>query len=99
MTATPTTALAGYRKLADSSVGVAARSRAAAMLLARNERAGALAMLDDYAALIRSSEFELTLTKARLLADHGESGHGPEPARARRWNATRTILRSNTTEP
>jgi len=69
-------ALAGYRKLADSSVAVQARSRAAALLMARNDRAGALAILDDYAAAHPGSEFDLTLTKARLLADHGEANTG-----------------------
>jgi tetratricopeptide (TPR) repeat protein len=69
-------ALAGYRKLADSSVALQARSRAAALLMARNDRAGALAILDDYAAAHPSSEFDLTLTKARLLADHGEADTG-----------------------
>jgi tetratricopeptide (TPR) repeat protein len=72
----PATALAGYRKLADSSVAIAARSRGAALLMARNDRAGALAMLDDYAASHPESEFELTLAKARLLADHGEIDTG-----------------------
>ena len=69
-------ALAGYRKLADSSVALQARSRAAALLMARNDRAGAVAILDDYAAAHPSSEFDLTLTKARLLADHGEADTG-----------------------
>lgn len=69
-------ALAGYRKLADSSVALQARSRAAALLMKRNDRAGALAILDDYAAAHPSSEFDLTLTKARLLADHGEADTG-----------------------
>ena len=72
----PATALAGYRKLADSSVAIAARSRGAALLMARNDRAGALALLDDYAASHPESEFELTLAKARLLADHGEADTG-----------------------
>jgi tetratricopeptide (TPR) repeat protein len=72
----PDVALAGYRKLADSSVAVQARSRAAALLMARNDRAGAVAILDDYAAAHPSSEFDLTLTKARLLAEHGEADTG-----------------------
>jgi tetratricopeptide (TPR) repeat protein len=72
----PDVALAGYRKLADSSVALQARSRAAALMMARNDRAGALAILDDYAAAHPSSEFDLTLTKARLLADHGEADTG-----------------------
>ncbi len=70
-------ALAGYRKLADSSsVAIPARSRAAELLMARNDRAAALALLDDYAASHPESEFELTLAKARLLADHGETDTG-----------------------
>ena len=62
-------ALAGYRRLADSSVALPARSRAASLLLARSNRTEALTLLDDYAA-------ELTLAKARLLADHGEAETG-----------------------
>lgn len=69
-------ALAGYRKLADSSVALPARSRAAALLMARKDRAGALTLLDDYATSHPESEFELTLAKARLLADHGEADTG-----------------------
>jgi Flp pilus assembly protein TadD len=44
--------------------------------MARNDRAGAVAILDDYAAAHPSSEFDLTLTKARLLAEHGEADTG-----------------------
>jgi len=69
-------ALAGYRKLADSSVALSARSRAAALLMARKDRAGALAMLDDYAASHPESGFDLTLAKARLLADNGDADTG-----------------------
>jgi len=69
-------ALAGYRKLAESSVAMPARSREAALLMARNDRAGALAVLDEYATSHPENEFELTLTKARLLADHGEAESG-----------------------
>ncbi len=72
----PDAALAGYRKLADSSVALPARSRAAALLMGRKDRAGALALLDDYATSHPESEFELTLAKARLLADHGEADTG-----------------------
>jgi len=69
-------ALAGYRRLADSSVALPARSRAASLLLARSNRTEALTLLDDYAAEHPESEFELTLAKARLLADHGEAETG-----------------------
>lgn len=68
-------ALAGYRKLADSSVAIPARSRAAALLIKKNHDA-ALALLDDYVKAHPDSEFELTLAKARLLADHGEAESG-----------------------
>ena len=72
----PDAALAGYRKLADSAVALPARSRAAALLMARNDRSGALTLLDDYIASHPESEFDLTLTKARLLADHGDADMG-----------------------
>lgn len=72
-------AIAGYRRLYDSSVGLTARSRAAALLLERrgqNARTEALALLDDYAADHPEEELDLTLNKARLLADHGEADTG-----------------------
>ncbi len=69
-------ALAGYRRLYDSSVAVSARSRAAALLLERRSRAEALALLDDYAADHPEDELDLTLVKARLLADNGEGDTG-----------------------
>ena len=69
-------AIAAYRRLYDSSVALSARSRAAALLLDRNARAEALALLDDYAADHPEDELDLTLAKARLLADHGEADTG-----------------------
>jgi tetratricopeptide (TPR) repeat protein len=69
-------AIAGYRRLYDSSVALPARSRAASLLLARRDRTEALTLLDDYAAEHPESEFDLTLAKARLLADHGEPDTG-----------------------
>lgn len=69
-------ALAGYRRLANSQLAVTARARAAAILLERGERAEALAMLDDYAAEHPERAFELTLLKARLLADSGDVESG-----------------------
>src|SRR5205085_10815925 len=58
------------------SVALSARSRAASLLLDRNARSEALALLDDYAADHPEEELELTLAKARLLADHGEADTG-----------------------
>jgi tetratricopeptide (TPR) repeat protein len=72
----PEGAIATYRRLYDSSVALSARSRAAGLLLDRNARAEALALLDDYAADHPEDELELTLAKARLLADHGEADTG-----------------------
>ena len=72
----PEGAIAAYRRLYDSSVALSARSRAASLLLDRNARAEALALLDDYAADHPEDELDLTLAKARLLAEHGESDTG-----------------------
>jgi len=72
-------ALSGYRRLADSSLALQARSKAASILLARKDqtaRTEALALLDDYAADHPESEFEMRLSEARLLADHGEAETG-----------------------
>ncbi len=71
-------AVSGYRRLYDSSVALQARSRAAALLLGRGDRKEALTLLDDYATEHPESEFDLTLTKAHLLADHGEADAGVE---------------------
>jgi tetratricopeptide (TPR) repeat protein len=72
----PEGAIAAYRRLYDSSVALSARSRAAALLLDRSARTEALALLDDYAADHPEDELDLTLAKARLLADHGEADAG-----------------------
>lgn len=72
-------ALSGYRRLADSSLALQARSKAASILLNRKDqtaRTEALALLDDYAADHPESEFEMRLSEARLLADHGEAETG-----------------------
>jgi Flp pilus assembly protein TadD len=57
-------------------VALSARSRAAALLLDKRARTEALALLDDYAADHPEDELDLTLAKARLLADHGEADAG-----------------------
>jgi predicted Zn-dependent protease len=72
----PDAAIAAYRRLYDSSVALSARSRAAALLLDKNARTEALALLDDYATDHPEDELDLTLAKARLLADHGEPDAG-----------------------
>ncbi|HEV2285603.1 MAG TPA: tetratricopeptide repeat protein, partial [Steroidobacteraceae bacterium] len=74
-------AIADYRRLYDSSVAIAARTRAAALLLERTTRADsarteALALLDDYGAEHPEEELQLSLTKAHLLADHGDAEAG-----------------------
>ncbi|HKD54711.1 MAG TPA: tetratricopeptide repeat protein [Steroidobacteraceae bacterium] len=72
----PEAAIASYRRLYDSSVALSARSRAAALLLDKSARTEAIALLDDYAADHPEEELDLTLAKARLLADHGDADGG-----------------------
>jgi predicted Zn-dependent protease len=66
-------AIAGYRRLYDSSVALSARSRAASLLFARKDRKEALTLLDDYVTEHPDTEVDLTVAKAHLLADHGEA--------------------------
>jgi predicted Zn-dependent protease len=66
-------AIAGYRRLYDSSVALRARSRAAALLFARSDRKEALTLLDDYVTEHPDTEVEMTVAKAHLLADNGEA--------------------------
>jgi predicted Zn-dependent protease len=70
------TALAGYKRLVNSSLAVAARSRAAALLLDKKERGEALTLLDDYVSEHPDRSFDMTIAKAHLLAEHGESDSG-----------------------
>lgn len=69
-------ALAGYRRLADSSFALEARSRAASILLSRSKRTEAMLLLDDYVTDHPNTEFETRLSEARLLADHGDADTG-----------------------
>jgi tetratricopeptide (TPR) repeat protein len=69
----PDAAIAGYRRLYDSSVALPARSRAASLLFARSDRKEALTLLDDYVTEHPDTEVDLTVAKAHLLADHGEA--------------------------
>jgi predicted Zn-dependent protease len=66
-------ALAGYGKLADSPLGLSARSKAASLLLASNRRAAALALLEGYAAQHPERVVDVTVTEAQLLAEHGDA--------------------------
>src|SRR4029453_13481130 len=50
--------------------------RAASILLEKKERGEALALLDDYVSEHPDRGFEITVTKANLLADHGEIDAG-----------------------
>lgn len=70
------TALAGYKRLLDSSLALAARTRAASLLLDRGQRPEALTLLDDYVSQHPESGFELTMTKANMLSEHGENDSG-----------------------
>jgi tetratricopeptide (TPR) repeat protein len=65
-------ALSGYRQLENSQLALTSRTRAAAILIA-TDRGAAFGLLDDYAVAHPEQTFQLTITKAHLLADHGES--------------------------
>jgi tetratricopeptide (TPR) repeat protein len=69
-------ALAGYRRLADSSFGLEARSKAASILLNRSKQTEAMTLLDSYVSDHPDSEFETRLSEARLLAEHGAADEG-----------------------
>ena len=66
-------ALAGYDKLADSSLALEAREKAAALLLASHQRVRALALLAQYARQHPEDAVDLTIAEAQLLGDHGEA--------------------------
>jgi tetratricopeptide (TPR) repeat protein len=72
----PDAALAGYRRLADSSFALEARSKAASILLTRSKRTEAMLLLDDYVSDHPGTEFEARRSEARLLADHGDAETG-----------------------
>jgi tetratricopeptide (TPR) repeat protein len=72
----PDAALAGYRRLADSSFALEARSKAASILLTRSKRSEAMLLLDDYVSDHPDTEYEARLSEARLLADHGDAEIG-----------------------
>ncbi|MGH8269892.1 MAG: tetratricopeptide repeat protein, partial [Steroidobacteraceae bacterium] len=66
-------ALAGYGKLADSSLGLQAREKAAALLLTSHHQDTALALLKAYARQHPEDSVDLTVAEAQLLGDHGRT--------------------------
>ncbi len=64
-------ALTGYGKLADSSLGLEAREKAAALLLASHHTTEALALLQEYAQQHPEDGVDMTVAEAQLLGDHG----------------------------
>ena len=66
-------ALAGYGKLADSSLALQARERAAALLLASHREAAALALLQGYARQHPGDAVDLTVAEAQVLGNHGRT--------------------------
>jgi len=66
-------ALAGYGKLADSSLALEAREKAAALLLASHHAGDALALLRQYAREHPEEAVDLTVAEAQLLGDSGNA--------------------------
>ncbi|MGH8316444.1 MAG: tetratricopeptide repeat protein [Steroidobacteraceae bacterium] len=64
-------ALGGYGKLADSSLALEAREKAAGLLLDSHQRGEALALLQGYARQHPDEAVDLTVAEAQLLGDHG----------------------------
>jgi tetratricopeptide (TPR) repeat protein len=61
-----------YGLLADSSLGLMARSAAARLLIKGGDRQGALKLLDDFASQNADAALEVGATRATLLADAGD---------------------------
>ena len=66
-------ALAGYAKLADSSLALEAREKAAGLLLASHRSDTALHLLKQYAREHPEETVDLTVAEAQLLGDHGST--------------------------
>lgn len=64
-------ALQNYELLADSSLGLTARSSAARILLKRGDRQKALQLLDDYARAHPEEAVELAAARGQVLAGQG----------------------------
>jgi tetratricopeptide (TPR) repeat protein len=65
-------AMQAYRALADSSLGLVARTSAARLMLRHGERASALAVLDDYVKENPDAAIEVGASRAHLLAEAGD---------------------------
>ncbi len=66
-----TRALQSYELLADSSLGLTARTSAARILLKQGQRPKAMQMLDDYARAHPDEAVEVTAARGNLLASQG----------------------------
>jgi tetratricopeptide (TPR) repeat protein len=65
-------AMQAYRALADSSMGMVARTSAARLMLKHGERQSALAVLDEYVQENPDAAVEVGATRAHLLAETGD---------------------------
>lgn len=69
-------ALGAYRQLSDSSMALAACTRAAGILFDQGKRGEALELMDSYESQHPENSFDVVLGKAHLLADHGAAMEG-----------------------
>lgn len=69
-------ALTDYRQLTDTALALTALDRAAGILLDRGQRGQALDLLDSYESAHPESAIDIALSKADLLADHGDAAAG-----------------------
>jgi tetratricopeptide (TPR) repeat protein len=65
-------ALEGYTQLVEAGAGLVARSRAARLLLLKNDRDAAFQLLDEHAAKERAEALDVEFAKAALLDDTGK---------------------------
>ncbi len=65
-------AIQSYRLLADSSLGLTARSSAARLMIKGGDTKGALALLDEYAAANPEAALQAGATRATLLVQAGD---------------------------
>jgi tetratricopeptide (TPR) repeat protein len=69
-------ALTDYRQLSDTPMALTARTRAAGILLDRGKRGEALDLLDSYESEHPETGIDVAISKADLLADHGDAQGG-----------------------
>lgn len=65
-------AIQSYGLLADTALGLAARSAAARLMMKRGDSKGALALLDDYAKQNSDAVLDVGAARATLLAESGD---------------------------